>query len=376
MKLINKCLSLLNLAIPKSKKMISIFGRTAINDNGLALLNYLVKEKSKDYRIYIIISKEVYVPKRYMGNNVAIITNPIKSIIILLRSKWIFHTYGMHKCAMRPARGQIIFSLWHGSPLKRIGKLDTSCNWDFDPQVDSYYLSASSFWNAINKACWGYNDNQLFIGSNPRNDFLFTQRSITLPGVCAGKLVLFMPTFRSSSKLGRKDIHKDLPIINKDNINELDSLLRSINQTLIIKLHPAQDDIPFLHNHYSNIVVYDNKYLDEIGINIYELMALSDALISDFSSVYFDYLLIDRPVGFAIGELDDYKDNRGFTVEDPLSLMPGPTITNLTELEQFLKAINQSNDIYAEQRRSVRELTNEFCGNDACRRITEFVNIV
>lgn len=377
MKLLNRILSCFNKIIPKSNQMISFYGRTAINDNGLALLDYISKEKDKKYKLYIIVSKDVEIPNRYLGTNVKIINNPIKSLYLLLRSKWIFHTYGMFGCCMLPARGQIIFSLWHGSPLKKICKLDSNSKWNFNPNVDSYYLSASKFWNEINKACWGYRDEQLFIGSNPRNDYMFSKTIPKIKGVKEGnKIILFMPTFRTSSKLNRQDTSNSFPILKESNIHELDSLLHKLNITLIIKPHPAQNDIPIFSETYKNILVLRNKDLNTLNINLYELLGKSDALISDFSSVYFDYLLMDKPIGFAIDDIQQYTQNRGFTVKDPLALMPGPKIQSFEDLKIFISEIQNKIDNYVLQRQEIRQLTNQYCEANACKRITDFVGII
>lgn len=377
MKCLTQIFSCINRLIPKSKRIISFYGRKAINDNGLALLDYIAKERNKEYRLYLILSKDVKIPTRYLAPNVKIVNNPIRSIYILFRSKWIFHTYGMFGCNMLPSKNQIIFSLWHGSPLKRICKLDKNNDWDFNPKTDSFYLSASNFWNKINKACWGYNDEQLFIGSNPRNDYMFTTSISQIPGIKKGnKVILFMPTFRTSEKLNRNETGSSFPILNEFNVFELDSFLQSLNQTLIIKPHPAQDNITLFNKNYHNILIFKNKDLDNLNINLYELLGKSDALISDFSSIYFDYLLLDKPIGFAIDDMDKYADNRGFTVDAPLSIMPGHKIQNLDGLKNFLLDINNNKDSFRDERQRVRQLTNEYCEGDACERITKFVGII
>ncbi|MDE6292587.1 MAG: CDP-glycerol glycerophosphotransferase family protein, partial [Bacilli bacterium] len=189
-------------------------------------------------------------------------------------------------------------------------------------------------------------------------------------------IILFMPTFRSSTKLNRHDTDSALPILNESNIMELDLLLQSLNQILVIKPHPAQNDISILGNRYNNIMIVKNNDLDRHNINLYELLGQSDALISDFSSVYFDYLLLDKPIGFTIEDIDKYGDNRGFTVDDPLSIMPGPKIKNFDDLKLFLIDLNKSNDQFIDERKRVRALTNEYCEGNARERITDFVGII
>ena len=61
-------------------------------------------------------------------------------------------------------------------------------------------------------------------------------------------------------------------------------------------------------------------------------------LITDYSSVYVDYLLLDRPIVFSCPDLEKYKKDRGFVVEDPSLLMPGTLVRNQKELINSLRA--------------------------------------
>lgn len=118
-----------------------------------------------------------------------------------------------------------------------------------------------------------------------------------------------------------------------------------------------------------------NEDLKRINIKLYELLGASDALITDFSSVYFDYLLLDKPIGFATDDLKDYKNNRGYTVEDPLSIMPGEKIQNIDEFKSFLTNVSIEHDSFQEERFRVNNLVNSFKEGNACQRILDYLEI-
>lgn len=346
-----------------------------LNDNSAAILDYLITENyNQKYSIKILVSKVVDCSKYQNVKNVKIIRNPLSTLWNIFRSMRVFHSQGMTACAVIPCRGQIIFDLWHGSPLKAIG-LIAGKNWD--NKTDSYFLCASPFMGEINKKCFGLEDDQIFIGSNPRNDLMFVNSDNDyLKLLFKGKrVILFMPTFRQSKGLGVKDSTTEFPILNEGNIDDLDQFLNDKNIILIIKPHPYQDDIPLFKKECKNIKIIKNSDLNTIGISLYSLLGMSDALITDFSSVYFDYLLLNRPIGFVIEDMSEYEKQRGYTVDNPLELMPGAKIQSMEEFFEFIENVNVGNDEYSEDRKRVNSLCNTFTTPDASKRILDFLSI-
>ena len=96
-------------------------------------------------------------------------------------------------------------------------------------------------------------------------------------------------------------------------------------------------------------------------IEIYLLLGSADALITDYSSVFFDYLLLDRPIGFTVDDIERYAKKRGFTVppEDMERLMAGPKIKDIQDLIAFLQDVTDGRDNYQEKRRIANELAND-----------------
>lgn len=368
-------LSIVNQLIPKSEKYISIYGRRMLSDNAEALLDYLVAQNYNDnYKVYLLLHKNVYCNNYLKLQNIFICTNAVKTLWILFRSMYIFHTHGMAICAMHPAKRQIIFNLWHGSALKSIGRMAGTITY---PKTDSYLLSASPFFASINTKCFGHTEKQMFIGSNPRNDLLFNSPKPELLSSLSSekKIVMFMPTYRKSTELGEIDCYKEFPLLNADNIAVLDTFLEDKSIIFLIKPHPYQDKISFLKEPYKNIEVIYNEDLRRLNLRLYKLLGCADALITDFSSVYFDYLLLDKPIGFTIDDMESYRNNRGYTVNNPFELMPGHKIRNITELENFIIDIANGFDPYKKDRNRVNELVNTYKTADASRRILDFVGI-
>ncbi|AGC67176.1 CDP-glycerol:poly(glycerophosphate) glycerophosphotransferase [Thermoclostridium stercorarium subsp. stercorarium DSM 8532] len=110
------------------------------------------------------------------------------------------------------------------------------------------------------------------------------------------KIILFMPTFRKSKIINRIDSTSDFPIISSKNISEINSFLKENKVLLVIKPHPYQNDIEFLNLEFTNIIKFTNEDLAMKNVLLYELLGQVDALVTDYSSVYFDFLLTQKPI--------------------------------------------------------------------------------
>ena len=87
-------------------------------------------------------------------------------------------------------------------------------------------------------------------------------------------------------------------------------------------------------------------------------MGTTSALITDYSSVFLDYYLLNRPVAFTINDYEEYKDKRGFVFEDIKSLMVGSVICDSHDLLEFLESVMKSEDIYIEERKKINNKVN------------------
>ena len=107
---------------------------------------------------------------------------------------------------------------------------------------------------------------------------------------------------------------------------------------------------------------------------LYSLLAQTDALITDFSSVVFDYLLTDKPIGFCIDDFNEYEEKVGFCcVENIDELLTGPIIQNIDELITFLDSVYKGNqgDIFKDKRKIVREMANYYLDDGNSRRCVD-----
>lgn len=159
-------------------------------------------------------------------------------------------------------------------------------------------------------------------------------------------------------------------------LSSLNDFLSENNILLLIKLHPLQEwNDGKTENNYSNIQFFSQKRFEKENLDLYEMLAYTDALITDYSSVYFDYLLKNKPIGFTITDLDAYKDTRGFVFDDPLNYMPGEKILNREDFVKFITDCKDGIDEYADDRNRVNDLCNYYKDDRNSKRILDFVGI-
>lgn len=229
-----------------------------------------------------------------------------------------------------------------------------------------------------------FSEDKMFVCGHPRNDVIFNDALdyTEFFGKKYKKVILWLPTFRKminhfDSKL-RSDSDRDylygLPLIyNEDCLGRLNKILEKENIMLIIKPHANALKKGIENINYSNITVWSQEYLDKNGINYYRLFKDTSAFISDYSSVIFDAMLVDKPLAYVIDDIDDYK--LGFAYDNVLDYMPGHHIKTLEDMISFFEDVSQDKDIYRDERHRVNAWANEYQDGNNCQRITKIFNM-
>ncbi|MDN5584429.1 MAG: CDP-glycerol glycerophosphotransferase family protein, partial [Lactobacillus sp.] len=106
-------------------------------------------------------------------------------------------------------------------------------------------------------------------------------------------------------------------------------------------------------------------------IQVNQLVENADILLTDYSSVFYEFLLLDRPIGFLIGDMNEYA--RGFIMEHPLDEMPGEKIRNYEELLTFIDRSNSTPDDYSKQRSVVCNKVFTYKDNKNCERFFNWI---
>lgn len=257
-------------------------------------------------------------------------------------------------------KGQIYVQCWHGTPLKRL-RYDIEVNGsvlntikeirkrnDRDASKFDYFISPSKyctekFISAFNLKKLGKKDIIIEEGY-PRNDSLFNRSKKNIASLKEKmgipkdkKVICYLPTFRDNQHTSGVGYTYNLEI-------DFDSLKKKFFKDYIILFRPHY----FIANKidlskYKNFV-YNVASYDEIN----DIYLVSDLLITDYSSVFFDYANLKRPVLFYMYDFDDYKNNlRDFYIS--LDELPGPITKTQKELENCIKNIDKVSLEYKEK---------------------------
>ena len=335
--------SKLNTLISKKRDRIVIYSNWGFRDNIRTLYQYLVDNGYQDKYEIICASNNFYHLKKDKKVKFISIYN---GLYYFLTSKYFFYSFG--KYPIKPTKKQMVVNLWHGMPLKKIGNLENGME-NIDYNFFTKLVSSSDLFTPIMKAAFNANDEQMLLVGNIRNDELFEENK--------DKNIIWMPTYRNS-----KNYHdsQDAIIFSLDDLefNRMNNLLAGYEYHLYIKLHPLEESHFKFKNNYSNIHMLSEDIISQNYGTLYKFLGTTSALITDYSSVFLDYYLLNRPVAFTINDYEEYKEKRGFVFEDVKSLMVGPTISNFDELLKFLLSVMKSEDEFYIERNKVNSVVN------------------
>lgn len=262
-------------------------------------------------------------------------------------------------------KGVTCVQLWHANgAIKQFGLKDPSIQFRTERAYKRFRKVYSRFHRIvvgsdemaeIFKQAFHVEDNIILKTGIPRTDIFFNNEQINklkdklfnkYPMIKKKKVILYTPTFRDQ-QLRRHSI--------KLNIKKLYEELKD-DYVFMLRLHPAI--MKKYENNYPDFIVDVSDYPDAN-----HLLFVTDILISDYSSIPFEYALLEKPMIFYPYDLDEYKVSRGFW-KNYEEMVPGPIAKNTDELinlikeeqvdlshiKEFSKKWNKYNDGFASER--------------------------
>jgi CDP-glycerol glycerophosphotransferase (TagB/SpsB family) len=176
------------------------------------------------------------------------------------------------------------------------------------------------------------------------------------------KVILYTPTHRDYEK----KTTKKRGIMGFDiDMRRLEDFLSQNGCVLVCKLHSAQNKEVFEEKIPRGIFVYKSNPF----YGLCELMQRSDFLITDYTSAYFDYILLDRPVLFNYYDLDIYEKTRGFSYDPLNAILAGDIFTDEESFYEKMQNVINGSDTFAEKRRFVRDLVHKYTDTFSSKRI-------
>lgn len=268
-------------------------------------------------------------------------------------------------------------------PLKALSYVRKDDNFllDYSSDDKNYYLFATSvvMRNAL-AACFNQDPRRIFITGQPRNDKLFKNSNKDLERLLNinlndyKKVILFLPTFRRSQKEINGELisyNFNFPDFNREVFSQF---LRSNQILLLARFHPFEESItkPYFKK-MNNAILITSEMLQKNFMDLYDILSCADVLVTDYSSVYFDFLLLDRSIIFAVPDLDEYRKKRGFALESYEFWTPDPKVKNFDEFLEELEKNIKDPEYYQKERRTINELVNYYKDGNSAERIYKIV---
>lgn len=361
------------------------YGGTAYSCSPKAIYETMIKEeKFKDYT-FVWSFKDVDKYKELQNNK--------NTILVKIGSKkyqkymatakyWIFN----YKIAehIYPKKNQIFVQCWHGTPLKRLGydliHFDNALNtikgikkrYKIEANKFTYFISPSKFATEKFITAWNLKkigkEDIIIEQGYPRNDFLYNNTKQDQENVkeklgiqnTNKKIILYAPTYRGDSH------ESGVGYVYQEKVN-FEKLQKELGKDYII-LFKAHYFIAktFNFEKYKDFV-YDVSNIDDIN----DLYIISDILITDYSSVFFDYANLKKPIIFYMYDLEHYRDeSNGFYID--LQELPGEITKTEEKLIEEIKRINKQ-FTYDEKYKKFNEKYNYLDDGQASKRVIEKV---
>ena len=332
------------------------------SDNPRAIYEYMVKFKP-EYELYWSYDRRH--KKVFENKNVnAVRRFSLKWILIMARSKYWVSNSRLPLWIPKP-KHTIYLQTWHGTPLKRLatdmdevhmpGTNTVMYKENFIKEANKwdYLISPNRYSSDIFKRAFKFNQSMLETGY-PRNDFLINSDDHTIAGIKESlklpkdkKVILYAPTWRDNQFYGKGRYKFDLQM-------DLDRLKQELgdNFVILLRLHYLVAENIDLTAH--NGFVYDCSGHEDIR----ELYLIADYLITDYSSVFFDFALLQRPMLFFVYDIEEYRDKlRGFYF-DFEDKAPGPLLKSTEEIINEVKKIEETGFVPTE---TTKEFYKKFC---------------
>ena len=361
----------------KDKNLITIFfTEHNFADNGRYFLEYLYSNTDHKYDVKVLVKNKVLydeISQKYP--NITYYSKSLIGMKLFLKTKNIVISHGSDASYFFPyfldIKSKNIINLWHGIPLKRLSLQvkeirESKSRSRF--QKFSSICAASTFEQFLLASCFEMHIDDVWITGTPRNDYLLYPNNELLQeySYLNKKVILYAPTWREYG-----DRSSFFPFEDKD-LERLNKFLETQDAYLLIRGH--REEMERISENYgeeklSRILPAHQEFFPDAQ----RLLAHVDVLITDYSSIYLDFLLLDKPIIFIPYDLEKYQSYRGFLF-DYDTHTPGDKVGTQAEfMESIDRALNQP-ELGAIERAQMKKLFHTYEDGKSSERILAQIN--
>ncbi len=369
---------LVNRLLPKSASSVVLHSTIDLEDGVLAVVEelarrgwgatILLEDASRAGRLRALVGDTArLVPKR-----------SAEGIRQFLGARYVMTTenvYGNEE----PPSSQIVVNLWHGEPpTKAVGRFLEGQR----GRPSTYAPVCSTLGRAYRAAELDLDPLRVPIVGAPRNDRMLRSDAHAVRRELLGDdaqrpSYLWLPSFREGrwGTRSRQDVaayHAGLPFA-PDDVSRLDDWLSARGAVVVVKLHPH--DVARFGGSYRALRLLTQEDMERRGLTLYQVLPAFDGLLTDMSSVWVDYLLLDKPMVFAFPDIDAYRAGRGLNLEPYEHWVPGPLTRTLDELLDALGDLLRGADPSADERSRARLRFHQYRDDRSTARLLDGLGI-
>ena len=361
----------------KDENLITIFfTEHNFADNSRYFLEYLNFNTNHNYNVKVLVkNKPLFDEISLQYPDITYYSKSLSGFNLFFKTKNMVISHGSDASYFFPyfldVKSKNIINLWHGIPLKRMslqvkGIRESKSRNRF--QKFSSICAASTFEQFLLASCFDIHIDDVWVTGTPRNDYLLYPNNELLQEhpYLNKKVILYAPTWR---EYGERSSF--FPFKDKD-LERLNAFLETQDSYLLIRGH--REEMERITENYgekklSRILPAHQEILPDAQ----RLLAHVDVLVTDYSSIYLDFLLLDKPMIFIPYDLEEYQSYRGFLF-DYESHTPGDKVGTQAEfMESLDRALNKP-EFGAIERAQMKNLFHTHQDGKSSERIIAHIN--
>lgn len=354
-----------------TKKLIIFESAPDLSDNSKAVFDEMIKRgMNNKYKMLWLMNKEPSPDLPKIKNVSYVKMENTKKILLTKYSARCFVCCNDWLESLR--RGQTSFYLSHGTTIKNLAGY-----YDVFPERMDYCLSAGEDVAFLCEQQFGAPKEKIFSLGFPRNDMLVDANADlhpAFPDCDFEKIIVWYPTYRQHKNGGVVSGGSSLPVIHDAKAAaELNEIAKREKVLVVLKPHFAQDVSYVKDMGLSNIKFIDDSFFTKNNISSYEFVGSCDALITDYSSIYYDYTLCNKPIALVWEDYEEYKKTPGFAEGVDALLEGGEKIYTLPELCSFIERVAKGEDKLCNVRAEICKKVNYNADNNSSKRVVDFI---
>jgi len=344
---------------------------------------YLYLKKNTNYRLYVF-AKSSELRKNLKEQGVRTVNNySLKAIKLLRKARAVFVSHGYEDVLpIKFSPRTVVIQTWHGGDVKIIGNHPYYTKYIYskwsrllraklrDNEIFNYVVSpsGSEIPLEIASSAFKFPKQRILSVGYPRNDIFFSNDTELTNKLRNNhniqnnilRIILYAPTYR--------EIFTSKDPFTTEDLIKINSFCKETNSIFLIKAHINEKII--------NLKDLENIQIVRKDADTQELLCITDILVTDYSSIYQDFLLLNRPILFYTYDYDEYVSKRGIYYKHLEEIAPGPILYTSDELLKALRTANNTSEKYEQKRIELRNYFNKYNDGNSSERLLKCLQLI